>query len=98
MSDASTKKAKSKSVAKQLAELAAMPDSEIDTSDIPETKDWSGAETSKFYRPVKKQVTLRIDAEVLAWFRSKGGKYQTAINQVLREHVARARRGQDRGK
>jgi uncharacterized protein (DUF4415 family) len=76
----------------ELARLAAMPDEEIDTSDIPEVGDWSGAERGKFYRPVKQQVTLRIDADVLDWFKSQGGKYQTELNRVLREHMMRARK------
>jgi uncharacterized protein (DUF4415 family) len=66
-----------------------MPDRAIDKSDIPEVKDWSGAVVGKFYRPIKKQVTLRIDADVLAWFKAHGGKYQSALNAALREHVAR---------
>jgi len=69
-----------------------MPDAKIDTSDIPEVTDWSGAEIGKFYRPVKKQVTLRIDADVLEWFRTQGDKYQTAVNKALREHMMRGRR------
>ena len=46
-----------------------------------------------FYRPVKQQITLRLDADIVAWFKTQteGGKgYQTAINRVLREHVARS--------
>ena len=69
---------------------------EIDTSDIPEVTDWSGAEIGKFYRPVKKQVTLRIDADVLGWvcgwFCAQGDKYQTAVNKTLRENMMRGRR------
>ena len=68
-----------------------MPDKDIDTSDIPEITDWSGSEIGKFYRPVTQQVTLRIDADVLAWFKSKGDKYQTAVNKALREHMLRGR-------
>ena len=76
--------------------LAAMRDEDIDTSDIPEVTDWSGATVGKFYRPVKKQVTLRIDADVLAWFKAQGGKYQTALNAALRQHMLRARKAQRR--
>jgi uncharacterized protein (DUF4415 family) len=36
------------------------------------------------YRPIKKPVTLRIDADVLAWFKKRGPGYQTRINQALR--------------
>ena len=74
----------------QLDALAAMPDDTIDLSDMPEVTDWSNWTRGKFYRPVKKQVTLRVDADVLEWFKAKqGGKrgYQTAINAVLRRAV-----------
>lgn len=75
--------------AAELKRLAAKPDAEIDTSDIPERASWSTAEIGKFYRPVKQQVTLRLDPDVLAWFKSRGSKYQTALNQALREHMRR---------
>jgi len=71
----------------EIDRLATLPDDAIDTSDIPEITDWSGAERGRFYRPVKQQVTLRIDADILAWFRAQGGKYQSQINLVLREYV-----------
>ena len=48
---------------------------------------------SLLYRPVKQQITLRLDADVVAWFRANapGGRgYQTEINRVLREHAQRA--------
>lgn len=69
--------------------LAAMPESGIDTSDIPEILDWSGAKRGLFYRPVKQQLTLRIDSDVVAWFKSraKDDGYQTIINKALREYV-----------
>ena len=66
-----------------------LPDRKIDLSDIPETSGWSKAVVGKFYRPVKHQVTLRIDADVLSWFKTQGGKYQSAVNAALREHVTR---------
>ena len=71
--------------------LAAMPDDTIDLSDMPEVTDWSGWTRGKFYRPVKKQVTLRVDADLLEWFKAKQGGtrgYQTAINAALRKFVA----------
>jgi uncharacterized protein (DUF4415 family) len=70
--------------------LAAMPDDTIDLSDMPEVTDWSGWTRGKFYRPVKKQVTVRLDADVLEWFKAKQGGargYQTAINAALRKVV-----------
>ena len=42
------------------------------------------AEVGSLYRPIKKPVTLRIDADVLAWFKKQGPGYQTRINQALR--------------
>lgn len=79
----------------ELKALAALPDERINTRDIPEVRDWSGAKRGLFYRPVKQQLTLRIDADVVAWFkgRARGGKrYQTNINHALREHMERNRR------
>jgi len=72
---------------KELEALAAMPDDQIDTSDIPEVTDWPGARRGVFYRPIKEQVTLRLDADLLHHFRSQGEGYQTRINAALREYV-----------
>lgn len=76
----------------ELEALAKLPDEQIDTADIPEIQDWSQAERGVFYRPVKQQITLRLDADVIAWFKqqSQAGQrrgYQTNINRVLREYV-----------
>ena len=74
----------------ELEALAALPEGEIDLSDIPEVRDWSGAKRGLFYRPLKKQLTLRLDADVIAWFKgnARGGRgYQTDINRALREYV-----------
>jgi uncharacterized protein (DUF4415 family) len=79
--------------AEQLAELtalAALPDDAIDTSDVPEVLDWSGAKRGLFYRPVKQQLTLRVDTDLIAWFKAKATSkegYQTRINRALREYV-----------
>jgi uncharacterized protein (DUF4415 family) len=62
-----------------------MPDEEIDYSDIPEVLDWSKAVVGKFYRPVKESLTIRLDADVLAWLKSQGSGYQTRINSLLRK-------------
>ena len=79
----------------ELDVLAALPEEQIDTSDMPEVRDWSGACRGVLYRPVKRQITLRIDADVIEWFRSrrpKGEGYQTNINRALREYVEQHRR------
>lgn len=47
------------------------------------------AKISDFYRPLKKPVTLRLDADVLAWFKKDGRRYQTRINQALRKVMER---------
>lgn len=69
--------------------LAAMSDETIDLSDMPEKLDWTNAERGKFYRPVKQQLTLRLDADVVHWFKThaRGGGYQTRINQALRRFI-----------
>ncbi|MBB6146711.1 uncharacterized protein (DUF4415 family) [Silvibacterium bohemicum] len=71
---------------RHLKELASRPDSEIDFSDIPElTEDFfKGAIRNPFYRPVKKQVTVRLDSDIIAWLRKKGTGYQTRMNALLR--------------
>ena len=79
-------------VQKQMRALEALPDDQIDITDIPETLDWSDAKRGVFYRPVKRQITLRLDADIIAWFkaRARGGRgYQTDINGALRDHVHR---------
>ena len=71
---------------RELNKLARRPDSEIDFSDIPELteKFWRNAVRNPFYRPVKKQLTLRLDADVIAWLRRQGKGYQTRANALLR--------------
>jgi len=66
-------------------------DEEIDTGDMPEVTDWSGAVRGALYRPVKKPTTIRLDADVFAWFKAHGGErgYQTRINRALREYIRR---------
>ena len=70
---------------RELAALVRLRDRGIDTSDIPEVKDWSRAVVGKFYRPIKEPVTIRLDADVLDWLKSQGPGYQTRINALLRE-------------
>jgi uncharacterized protein (DUF4415 family) len=73
-----------------LAAVAAIPDDQIRTDLIPEQLDWSNAKVGMFYRPVKKQITLRIDADLIEWFRQHSTAetgYQTHINEALRRYV-----------
>ena len=76
----------------ELAALAAKPDSEIDFSDIPPLTEsfWRNAERGRFYKPVKQQITARVDADVLAWLKSQGKGYQGRINAILRREMLSA--------
>lgn len=81
---------------RQLEQAAALPDTLIDTSDAPEVTDWSGGERGRFFRSVKRQLTLRIDADVVAYFQQRApkGGYQTAMNSALREAMMRELRSE----
>ena len=52
---------------------------------------WAGAFIGKYYRPLKTQISLRIDNEVLDWLKSKGEGHLTRINEILRERMASER-------
>ena len=73
----------------RLKAVAAMPDSDIDYSDMPQQ-----TTTVKWTRPGalipagnKQQVTLRLDADVLSFFKDTGTRYQSRINAALREYM-----------
>ncbi|ATZ64600.1 BrnA antitoxin family protein [Acinetobacter bereziniae] len=71
---------------KRLLEKGSTPDEQLDLSDIPEITEWSHAvRHGQFYRPVKQQTSVRLDADVLAWLKEQGKGYQTRINKILRE-------------
>ena len=69
---------------RELRDLVALRDSQIDLSDVPEVRDWNRAVVGKFYRPIKKSLMIRLDADVLAWLKAQGRGYQTRINKLLR--------------
>ena len=75
---------------RELKALESLRDDQIDTSDIPEITDadWAKRVSGPFHRPIKKSVTIRLDAEMVEWFRAKGPGYQTAMNRVLRDYFA----------
>ena len=50
-------------------------------------------EIAEMYRPIKKPVTLRLDADVIAWFKAQGRGYQTRINRALRAVMMGAKKG-----
>ncbi|EGJ33261.1 MULTISPECIES: BrnA antitoxin family protein [Moorena] len=72
---------------KRLEEIKTIPDSAIDTSDIPELDDnfW---ENAKIVKPItKKAISIRLDSDIIDWFKSQGKGYQSSINNVLRTYV-----------
>jgi uncharacterized protein (DUF4415 family) len=77
---------------KELAAIAAIPDEQIDRSDIPELTDeqLSSAVRGEMYRPVKKPVTMRLDLDVIHWLKSQGPGYQTKANRLLRAEMLRS--------
>jgi len=73
-----------KKQAREIKNLATTKDEDIDLSDQPEVRDWTESMVGKFYRPIKKPLTIRVDADVLAWLKAQGKGYQTRINNLLR--------------
>lgn len=78
-----------------LQRIAAMPDEKIDTSDIPEIKDWSGAVRGRFAKPETRAISIRLSQADLGHARlianKKGLSYQTYIKSLLHEGIERDR-------
>lgn len=73
--------------------VASMKDEDIDLDDIPEL-DEAFLREAEWQPPIKKPVTIRLDADVLEWFRGQGPGYQTRINRLLRRYMeVQQRRG-----
>jgi uncharacterized protein (DUF4415 family) len=74
---------------RELKALAALPDDQIDTSDIPELPAgaWKNAVRGRFYRPVKRAVSMRLDSDVIEWLKQQGKGYQTRANLILRQRM-----------
>jgi len=51
---------------------------------------WRNADRGRFYKPLKQQITARIDADVLEWLKSSGKGYQSRINAILRKEMLAA--------
>ena len=73
-----------------LARLRRMTDREIERTSPPELRNlpddfWQGA---RVVTPVAKQaISIRLDSDIVAWFRATGTRYQTRMNAVLRSYV-----------
>jgi uncharacterized protein (DUF4415 family) len=85
---------------KELAALADLPDGNIDYSDISALSQdfWKNAVRNPFYRPVKRQLTVRLDADVIAWLRMHGKGYQTRMNNLLRTAMLQEVAGRSGGR
>jgi uncharacterized protein (DUF4415 family) len=83
---------------REIAAIAARNDEEIDLSEMPEIVDWSGAEVGKFYRPPKRSVTMRVDADVVEWLKSYGPGYQSRANMLLRHAMSSTQAAKVTGK
>ena len=85
------KRSTSKKSGSDFDRLSVMKDSEIDTSDLPEVspRQFARAIVRRGLRPMpaKAQLTIRVDRDVLAWFRKQGRGYQTRINTLLRAYM-----------
>lgn len=81
---------------KELDRLASLPDDTIDLSDIPEMteKDWNKGPVyvGLHYRSGKTSVTIRLDKDMVAWFKRQGKGWQTKMNWVLRLYFASHRK------
>jgi uncharacterized protein (DUF4415 family) len=76
----------------EIAALAALPDDQIDFTDNPEVTEerMKPAIRHRFYRPVKQQITARLDSDVLHWLKSQGKFYQSRMNEILRKEMLAA--------
>ena len=81
-------------VQEQIRALENLPDDQIDTTDAPEILDWSDTRRGVFYRPVKQQITLRIDADIIAWFKAQAPTVAVTrrISMERCENMCRGRR------
>ena len=80
----------------RLEALEAMPDDQIDYSDIPEmtAAEWSNAKRGMFYQPAWREFTLLLDENIIDWFKEHASDPENVhkdINQALTEHIRRER-------
>lgn len=70
-------------------EIAKLKGKKVNTDDpdAKEIKHWDEAIRGKFYKPIKKQISIRLDADVIEWFKTHSDKYQTLINKACIEYI-----------
>jgi uncharacterized protein (DUF4415 family) len=74
----------------RLKRLSDLPDAAIDTSEIPEITDWTGAKRGLFYTGPADKVSVGLDPDVVAWFESKSANDEepdSEINKALRAYM-----------
>ena len=83
---------KDDAIDRELRSLAALPDDQIDLSDIPEITEeqFRHGIRGLFYRPLKKPVTIRLDVDIIEWLKRDGRGYQTKANALLRREMIRS--------
>ena len=93
MSKVSTK-TRSVRVSARTRELYEKRDRGLDHSEVPQLppEQWATGMVGKYYRPLKSQISFRIDNDVLDWLKSKGEGHLSRINAILRQHMDRDRR------
>jgi uncharacterized protein (DUF4415 family) len=85
--------AKERAIKSDLARIDKLRDEDIDYSDIPELDEEVFAQPLVPWPPRKESITIRVDADVLSWFKQQGRGYQTRINQILRRYMDVAGKG-----
>src|SRR5258707_3694742 len=80
---------------KQIRRFDAIRDDQINTTDIPEITEEQMRKgvVGHLYRPIKRPVTMRLDADVIAWLKQGGPGYQTKVNRLLRRAKVKTLRG-----
>jgi uncharacterized protein (DUF4415 family) len=83
---------KERAIKSDLARVDKLRDEDIDYSEIPELDDEVFAQPLVDWPPKKEAITIRVDSDVLGWFKEQGRGYQTRMNQVLRRYMSVAGR------
>lgn len=88
MSKASTK-TRSVKISDRTRDLYGKRDRHLDRGEVPQLppEQWAKGIVGKYYRPLKSQISFRIDNDVLAWLKSKGEGHLSRINAILRERM-----------
>jgi len=90
MSKASTK-TRSVKISNRTRRLYEERERSLDRAEVPQLPptQWAKGAIGKYYRPLKSQISVRVDNDVLDWLRSKGEGYLTRINAILRKQMER---------